>query len=73
MCYGSAAPVEQGVSVYLIPGDRSIKAILSPLVSKVCSPHSAISVNTGPCKSSVCDDPTAEKVIHIRKGRRIKH
>lgn len=40
-CYGRAAPVERGVLAYLIPGDRRSKAILlSPVVSKVWSPHS---------------------------------
>lgn len=41
MFYESAAPMEQGILAHLIHGDRRIKAVLSPVVSKVCvwSPH----------------------------------
>lgn len=64
MCYGSAAPVEQGVSAYLTPDDRWIKAILlSPVASKVWSPHGAVSVN----RDFACANPLHVIIPQHRK------
>lgn len=74
--YESTAPVQQGVLAYLIPGDRRIKAIfLSPVVSKVWSPHSAVSVIRGsgsanPLYAMILQ--MRKHVICVRRGHRIK-